>query len=226
MSQSPTGLRPLLLGHRGARIRGISENTIPAFDFALQQGCDGFEFDVRCTRDDRLIICHDPEFLGKNLSRSNFREVPGSPPNLEDVLARYSGTAFLDIEVKVVGMQRAVLAALREHPPKRGYVVSSFLPEALFEIRDQDARVPLGFICDKKNEFSRWPTLPVEYVIPHYKLLSRAVVDELHTAGKKVFMWTVNDKGDMKRFAEWGVEAIISDDPQALAGTLASNQNR
>lgn len=226
MPQPPTGLRPLRLGHRGARIRGISENTIPAFDFALQQGCDGFEFDVRCTRDNRLIICHDPEFLGKKLSHSNFTDLPGSPPNLEEVLARYSGTAFLDIELKVVGMQRAVVAALREHPPQRGYVVSSFLPEALFEIRDQDGNIPLGFICDKRSELARWPTLPVEYVIPHYKLLSRAIIDELHAAGKKVFTWTVNDAQDMKRFAEWGADAIISDDPQVLAGTVAINQHR
>jgi hypothetical protein len=45
---------PLLLGHRGAR-RAAPENTLAAFDLALQHGCDGFEFDVRRTLDGRSL---------------------------------------------------------------------------------------------------------------------------------------------------------------------------
>ena len=45
-------IRPLLLGHRGARAeKSISENTLASFDLALAQGCDGFEFDVRLAAD-------------------------------------------------------------------------------------------------------------------------------------------------------------------------------
>lgn len=243
----PTGVprRPLLLGHRGARgsDRRVPENTIAAFDFALQHGCDGFEFDVRCTKDGRLLICHDPEFMGSKVSESAYAElqqqwdrervpkllygqradVPAGVvevPCLEDVLARYCGNAFLDVELKVAGMQKAVAAALRENRPKRGFLVSSFLPEALFEVRAQDAGIPLGFICDQKKELARWPTLPVEYVMPQHKLVSVNLLEELHAAGKKVFVWTVNDRRDMVRFAEWGADAIISDDPRLLAQTF------
>ena len=236
----PPASRPLLLGHRGARVSGIPENTFAAFDFALEKGCDGFEFDVRCTHDGRLVICHDPNFFGSPVTRSTYADLQkkwdreGIPkllyskrasvsddvvaiPCLEDVLSRYTDRAFLDIELKVPGMQKAVIAALRETPPKRGYVVSSFLPEVLFEVLSDTPSVPLGFICDKKDELTRWPTLPVQYVIPHYKLLSQKLLEELHAAGKKVFVWTVNDPDDMSRFATWSVDAIISDHPQALA---------
>jgi len=53
-----TERRPLLLGHRGAR-RKAPENTLTAFDLALAHGCDGFEFDVRCTADRYFVLCHD-----------------------------------------------------------------------------------------------------------------------------------------------------------------------
>ena len=214
----PVG-RPLLLGHRGARVSGIPENTFAAFDFGLQKGCDGFEFDVRCTRDGRLIICHDPDLSGRNLATTAYADFAHAVPCLEDVLARYP-EAFLDIELKVPGMANAVTTALKQNPPRRGFVVSSFLPQALFEL--QTAGIPLGVICDKKEELARWPKLPVEFVIPHYKLLSQNLLEELHAAGKKVFVWTVNDPRDMTRFAGWGVDAIISDNPEILANQISS----
>lgn len=215
----PPVRRPLLLGHRGARVSGIPENTFAAFDFCLQKGCDGFEFDVRCTRDGRLIICHDPDLSGRNLATTAYADIAHAAPCLEDVLARYA-EAFLDIELKVPGMANAVSTALKQNPPQRGFVVSSFLPQALFEL--QNAGIPLGVICDKKEELARWPKLPVEFVIPHYKLLSQNLLEELHAAEKKVFVWTVNDPRDMTRFAGWGVDAIISDNPEILANQISS----
>lgn len=234
----PPAHRPLLLGHRGARVSGIPENTFAAFDLALEKGCDGFEFDVRCTRDGRLLICHDAEFFGSTVAASTYADLQqnwdraGVPKFLdqkrarisddvveitclEDVLARYGATAFLDIELKVPGMASAVTTALKQNPPRRGFVVSSFLPQALFEL--QSAGIPLGFICDKREELARWPTLPVQFVVPHYKLLSQDLIEQLHVAGKKVFVWTVNDRRDMSRFASWDVGAIISDVPEDLA---------
>ncbi|HZU43408.1 MAG TPA: glycerophosphodiester phosphodiesterase [Terriglobales bacterium] len=215
----PDSHRPLLLGHRGARVTGIPENTFAAFDHALQKGCDGFEFDVRCTRDGRLIICHDPQLMGRMVTTTPYVEFEKSAPCLEQVLERYSD-AFLDIELKLPGMANAVTTALKQNPPRRGFVVSSFLPQALLEL--QSAGIPLGFICDKKEELARWPTLPVQFVIPHYKLLSQKLLEELHAAGKKVFVWTVNDPREMKRFSGFGVDAIISDNPDLLAGQISS----
>jgi hypothetical protein len=46
-------------------------------------------------------------------------------------LEQFAGWAFLDVELKVAGLEAHVLAELRRHPPQKGYVVSSFLPEVL-----------------------------------------------------------------------------------------------
>ena len=212
--------RPLLLGHRGAR-RYAPENSLPAFDLALEHGCDGFEFDVRLTADGRAIICHDPKLAGIDVASHTYTEIfprAGGPPCLEHVLARFASRAFLDIEIKVAGLENTVLNCLQGSPSRRGYVVSSFSPDAVTAIAARGFIA--GFICDTQRELARWTSLPGEYVIPHYKLVNRQLVEEIHAGGREVFVWTVNHERQMHRLAEWGVDAIISDDTALLARTF------
>ncbi len=223
---APPPPRPLLLGHRGAR-NYAPENTLAAFDLALEQGCDGFEFDVRRTADGMALIGHDPSMARVEVARASYAEIlqlgrltREQAPLLEDVLARYAAFAFLDIELKVPGLEEDVLEALGECPPRGGFVVSSFLAEVLKTLRARDPRVPLGLICDTRKELVRWPRLPIEYVIPHRKLLTYKLVEEVHAVGKRILVWTVNSKREMLRLAKAGVDGIISDDTRRLSRTL------
>jgi glycerophosphoryl diester phosphodiesterase len=212
-------IRPLLLGHRGARAeKSVPENTLVSFDFALGQGCDGFEFDVRLTADGHAVICHDPSIRGLQIADSSAQEL--ALPRLSEVLSRYQKTAFLDIELKVAGLEKIVADMLRDFPPARGFVVSSFLPDVLENIHGLDPAISLGLICETRDQFRLWPRLPVEYVIPHYKLVRQDLIPEIKSAGKKILVWTVNLPADMKRFSKWGVDGIISDSPKRLALTL------
>ncbi len=211
---------PLLLGHRGARsVPSIGENTTSAFDFALQHGCDGFEFDVRLTRDSVAVVCHDAKSQGLLICEATADQL-AYLPRLDDVLARYAKRAFLDIELKVHGLEGITLAALREHLPARGFVVSSFLPEVLIELRNRNDAIPLGLICDRKKALRRWRELSVEHVIPHHSLVTPKLVSEIHDANRKLFVWTVNGKAAMLRFASWGVQGIVSDKPELLVRAL------
>src|SRR5579862_679218 len=201
--------RPLLLGHRGARTTGVRrrnippENTIAAFDYALAHGADGFEFDVRSTRDNRLILCHDPRLMSKEVALTDFGAFGDPrPPCLEEVLARFAKTAYLDIELKVNGNEEGVIAALRANPPQRGYVVSSFLPEVLLRLHQLDASLPPGFICDKREHAGRWRELPIVAFFPHHSLVSRELIDEVHARKLKLLAWTVNRPSDMRRLAK------------------------
>ncbi len=219
--------RPLLLGHRGTR-RDARENTFAAFDLALAHGCNGFEFDVRRTADGRGFVCHNPTFEHLRISTATFAQISARQrhaarilPCIDDVLERYAAAAFLDIEVKEPGLEDVVCAALGEHMPQRGYVVSSFLPEVIIAMRCRDAHLPLGLICDTRRQLERWSELPVAFVMPHLSLVSEGLVETLHEAGKQVFAWTVNDKRTMLRLADAGVDAIISDHPALLCRTLA-----
>ncbi len=211
--------RPLLLGHRGAGARkAIPENTLASFDQALADGCDGFEFDVRLTADGEAVVCHDPKTAGIDLSRATANQV-SQLPRLRDVLQRYRD-CFLDIELKVKGLERITLDLFLRHKPRRGFVVSSFQPGALKSLHGLDATIPLGLICESKTQIRLWNELPVEYVILQEKLVESELVRKIKGAGKKVFVWTVNAEADMRRFAEYGVDGIISDDTSLLCRTL------
>jgi glycerophosphoryl diester phosphodiesterase len=210
---------PLLLGHRGARVgKAVPENTLASFDLALASGCDGFEFDVRLTADGQAVVCHDAKIRRLEIARSLAKQL--ALPSLREVLARYQSTAFLDIELKVSGLETIAADLLRTLAPASGFVVSSFLPEVLETIHGLDAGIPLGLICETRSQLSRWPQLPVEYVIPHFRLVRQDLMKEVKAAGKKILVWTVNAPADMKRFSKGEVEGIISDHPQRLALTL------
>jgi glycerophosphoryl diester phosphodiesterase len=212
-------IRPLLLGHRGARAeKSIPENTLASFDRALAHGCDGFEFDVRLSADGQPVICHDATVHGVEVAGCSAQRL--AVPLLRDVLERYQATAFLDIELKVPGLGSSTLDLLRAHPPVRGYLISSFLPEVLEAVHGTDAAVPLGLICETRAQLSFWLKSPVNAVMPHYKLVSRSDIANIKSAGKKVMVWTVNSAKDMKRFASWEVDGIISDNPETLVRTL------
>jgi len=207
---------PLLLGHRGARAtRSIPENTLASFDLALSHGCDGFEFDVRLTADGRPVICHDPNIHGVEISEAGVTDLRELPV-LDQVLARYQDKAFLDIEVKVAGLESIVIRALEAHPPRRGFVVSSFLPEVLLAMRNLAPDIPLGLICETPAELAAWTRLPIHSVIPHFTLINVDLMRELQGAGKKVLTWTVNHEERMLEFERMKVDGIISDDTVTL----------
>jgi glycerophosphoryl diester phosphodiesterase len=213
--------RPLLLGHRGARaLKSILENTPASFDQALADGCDGFEFDVRVTADEEAVICHDPKALGFEISRTPAKLV-FQLPRLRDVLQRYRDS-FLDIELKVKGMERIMLDLFLRHKPRRGFVVSSFIPGALKALRAEDKTIPLGLICESKTQLKFWTDLSIEYVIAHHELVEPELIRKVKGAGKKIMVWTVNAPEEMKRFAEAGVDGIISDETSLLCRTVVS----
>jgi glycerophosphoryl diester phosphodiesterase len=221
----------LLLGHRGAR-HYAPENTLAAFDLGLEHRAHGFEFDVRATRDRQAILCHDPKFHRLVIRRHTLQQLQAAcktpcqmPPTLQEVLARYGSSAFLNIEIKVRGVEDLVAQAVKQARLHR-YFISSFLPSVVRKLHALDRSLVLGALAQTSWQLRRWRTLPAAYVVPHYRLLSRSLLDKLHRAGKTVITWTVNDPRKMLRLAAWGVDGIISDDTKLLVETLQGRSAR
>ena len=232
--------RPLLLGHRGCRLRGFHENFHSAYAHALKEGCDGFEFDVRLTSDQRPVCIHNPAVGNLDVSTSSYEQLSiqyiknhrpkesessEAFPCLPDVLEAYQRTAFLDIELKVPGLEKFTLQLLKRYPIRRGYVISSFLPEVVCELAELaptelGSPASIGFIFDLVAGLKAWPNFPCSWVIPSRKLVTQDLVNAVHDAGRKLMTWTVNDPEEMERFAGWGVDALVSDDPGLLSRTV------
>jgi glycerophosphoryl diester phosphodiesterase len=213
---------PLLLGHRGTRVaRTVLENSLAAFDNALAEGCDGFEFDVRASADGASVIAHDAKVGGVMIAKSKQSRLRNLP-QLGEVLREYGPRGFLDIELKVDGLEPSVLRLLREHPPVRGYVVSSFLPSVVLELRARRGALPLGIICDTRPQVRRGLELPVDYMILEQALVEEDLVRVIHGLGRRLLVWTVNKPETMRHLARWRVDGIISDDPALLVRTLSA----
>ena len=211
--------RPILLGHRGARaFRQIPENTLASFELCLRHGCDGFEFDVRLSADGQAVICHDATIGGMKIKDTASESLP--LPTLEDVLRQFAQRAFLDLELKVAGLGLQTLAELRKHPPQKGFVVSSFLPDVLTAIHDLDPAIPLGLLCETRGQLRGWREMPAEWVVPQFKLADGKLVELVHAAGKRIMVWTVNRAERMRELAELGVDAIISDETELMVRSL------
>ena len=211
-----TSSRPLLLGHRGAS-KYAPQNTVAAFKLVLDHGCDGFEFDVRYTRDFRPVICHNPLYRRRRIEKHLLSEF--SLPCADEVIGSFLGHAFLDIELKASGQLALILNALRAADRKK-FVISSFLPDVLQAVHASDNDISLGIICENARQLRRWPSLPIRSVIVERKLATNSLVKELHSADKQVFVWTVNRQKEMFRLSELEVDALISDDTLLLARTF------
>jgi len=215
--------RPLLLGHRGD-CRSAPENTVEAFELALAHGCDGFEFDVRRTRDGQLIVFHDHKLRRRSIARNTLETLVGvhrgeAFVSFEDVLQQFAGRAYLDIEIKVPGIEGRVTELVRSLDRNR-FIVSSFIPQVLIEFKRIAPEVTLGIICDRMRQLARWQSAPADVLICHRKFIRPELVNAVHRVGKKLWAWTVNRPEEMLHCAELGVDGLISDDTKLLGNAL------
>ena len=98
--------KPLIEAHRGASGYEV-DNTIKAFDKAIELNSDTIELDIRKTKDNHIIVFHDPTFKGKLIIDYTYDELLSSSlesgfkvPLLTDVLIKYKSKILLDIETE------------------------------------------------------------------------------------------------------------------------------
>lgn len=213
-------LTPVLLGHRGAKDYA-PENSIEAFELALAHGCDGFELDVRLSADGQAVICHDARFRHLTIAseRSEMLALRGMPL-LADVVREFGKRAFMDIELKVAGLEQITLDLLREYPADAGFVITSFLPEVLRELRRLDADIPLGLICRNEKQLSAAHQLAVDTVVLHSSLVSSEELTAFRKRGIPVLAWAANSESHMRSLVEAGVSSLIIDDTKLAVATF------
>src|ERR1700761_6683718 len=109
-----------IVAHRGASMEA-PENTLAAFEKAIELGADMIEFDVRRrTLDGSLVISHDP-----------VRDPAHGLPTLEKTLRATQGRIQLDVELKEPGCEREAVDLLLGYFPLENFCVTSFLAPTL-----------------------------------------------------------------------------------------------
>ncbi len=220
---------PLVIAHRGDSSRAL-ENSTEAVSLALSLPVDMIEIDIRKSLDDVLYVMHDKDTgrtadMNLDIEQSTSEEIArvklknGEPiPTLEDMLRLVAGKVGLNIEVKSDGAG-AVLSRHLFHYRYSGYIlVSSFKEPEIHSARGVMLDLPVSVIFDTFSEHD----LPV-YAARGYGVISlkkKTVSEELiaacHERKIKVYVWTVDEEDEIKKFITWGVDGIYSNRPAVV----------
>jgi glycerophosphoryl diester phosphodiesterase len=230
----------LIIGHRGACAYS-PENTAASIEEAIARGADMVEFDLRRTADGVIVLFHDRivrPLSGGNIpvSRVTLDELSGIAKSrgyrlavFEEILAEFGSRIPFDVEIKVRGFEEEVIRLLDKYPPAFEPVISSFVPGVVKKIKKLRPSLRTGLVLG----YSRIPQLnilarpvidrlitgrEVDSIHLHRSLASGHVLRKLNAAGAEVYVWTVNDPREMKRFLGMGVNGIVTDKPDLLHG--------
>ena len=219
------------IGHRGAK-RELPENTIPAFQRAFERGADAVELDVHATRDQVVVVHHDPAlgaYAGDLRHRaiadldwalvSRVRLAPGvGIPTLADVLRSMPATGTAYVEIKATAIEHLVEAALVRADQR--CAVHSFNFGIVGRMRDIAPATPRGILVDRaaKDIETLMNAVGARDVWPEWRLIDSALVDRVHRAGGRVIAWTVNSRRRAERLIAMGVDGLCTDDIRLLDG--------
>ena len=228
--------KPIIFGHRGSPCY-ITENTIASFEKALDQKVDGLEFDVRCTKDKKVIIFHDKNLKrlagkNKNIKSLTLHEIKkiklkngAEIPRLQEVVPLLQKTKVVNIEIKSDSLFSgfdtipAVIDFIKINNLEKKCIISSFNPLILLKIKIRSPEMIIGYLYNKKTIFHTWYNLVwITRVRPdslhiHYSLLDSWIVKWSKRQGLKINSYTVNDKKVLKKTK---IDGVFTDNKEYL----------
>lgn len=214
-----------MIAHRGVWGADVPENSLGAFERAIDLGADMIEFDVRRTRDRELIIFHDAELAGApvaNLTRSEIENLAGVlPPLLEEALELASGRIALDVELKEDGYLDELADLLSGFAASGGdLIVTSFLDPVLARLTELTPQLSRGLVlsCSTGHAPERANACGATIVLPKMPLVDEASLAEISDAGLTVIVWDFMATEHAALLSDTRISGVITDDvPGALA---------
>lgn len=229
---------PIPFAHRGGASDN-PENTMPAFQHAVDLGFTYLETDVHATSDGVLVAFHD-DSLDRTTDRTGrINDLPWSEvraarvdglepiPLFEDLMEQFP-RARVNIDCKADSAVAALVATLRRLDCLDRVLVGGFSDARLRRLRNEfgDAlctsfgpqqvaalrftgRVPWG------GEAAQVPVRQGRLTIVNELMLDRA-----HRRGLHVHVWTIDDPDEMHRLLDLGVDGLMTDRPQILKDVL------
>jgi glycerophosphoryl diester phosphodiesterase len=231
--------RPLVIAHRGASGH-LPENTLPAYERAVELRADMIEIDLHRTRDGAVVVSHDAELarLGGRgeIADATLDEVRALDagagarvPLLDEVLDAFGPRIPFNLELKCSshgaypGLEEIALEAVRRRGLLESTLFSCFEDEVLARLRElaSDARIGLLFSPRRPaRPLERARRLGAEGLNPWYGLVGPALVESAHTAELAVYPYTVDEPAEMRRLLELGVDGLFTNYPDRLRALL------
>ena len=221
----------IIIGHKGASAIA-PENTLKAFKKAIELKADMVEFDIHKTKDGEIVIIHDSDTLSitgvqgliKEMTLEEIKKLDAGEgekiPTLLELIKVAKEKVGLQIEIKSSGLLEKLIKLLKGENLVNTSIVSCFAFGELVKLKNLEPKIRLGFLLPEDlvrvRQIKRKILKAVDnkfYAIhPHFNITDKEIVDFAHDNGLKVNVWTVNDKDDMERLIQLGVDGIITDD--------------
>ena len=232
--------------HRGAS-GTFPENTLLAFEEAINIKASGIELDVHKTKDKKLVVIHDEDiertFYGKGLVKyftleelKNFKcreelfrdNERCKIPTLEEVLDLIKETnLILNIEIKTdnihyEGIEKDVIDLINRYSLNKRVILSSFNHKTIQICKEIDKDIATGMLYDKpiENVIEYAKNIKADAIHPDKRLVSKELIEEAHKSNIDVNIYTVNEIEDMKRLKEYNADGLFTDYPEILKGIL------
>lgn len=234
-------LHSLLIAHRGTS-EIAPENTLPAFQKAMEQSCRGIEFDVQLSRDGIPVIIHDEAInrtsngtgFVKDLTLADLKSFDfGSYfdpsyrniriPTLEEffrLAAAQNYGGLVNIELKTdkftyAGIESKTLAIAEQYDFSKQVVFSSFNHQTLANLRALSPSVKLSVLYERGEtaDLQTLQSLQAFSCNVHYADINKSMVDKLHKNNFQVFCYTVNHSNTIKFMSNLGVDGIFTNHP-------------
>ena len=234
---------PLRIAHRGASGRGLApENTLAAFEKALDIGVDMLEIDVRVTGDGQLIVLHDPsldrttdcEGIVREMGLDEIRQADAGDgervPILREVFDLARNRAPILLEIKSDFIAERVVQAIADAQIEEQVVVQSFNPQTVERVKRLAPHLPSSLLIGEL------PTTPsrvrarrlVSQVLEvgantlsiWHATLTPSLIEEMRKRGIAVWAWTVDEEITMRDLAMMGVQGVVTNYPDGLNNVL------
>jgi glycerophosphoryl diester phosphodiesterase len=236
--------RPLVIAHRGSSGER-PENTLPAFERAIEQSADMIETDLHLSRDGIVVIHHDPELerLGeqgeiRDRTASELTAMNAAPgvsvaekmPTLLDILDGFGERMQFNLELKVglndvayEGIEDIVVSAVEARGLMSRMLFSSFYDPVLARLRKRSASARIALLVSPRAPiaiFERAAHVSAEAINPEVRLVTEELVEQAHAVGLRVYPYTANESAEMERLLDCGVDGIITNHPARLHALL------
>jgi glycerophosphoryl diester phosphodiesterase len=237
--ESPRPFR--IYAHRGASAE-LPENTLAAFERALELGCDALETDVHLTRDGHILVHHDATARRLSRDERNIADLDLDtarrldvgrglhPPTLDEVLDAFPGVHVnIDIKCHTMAAAAAVVARVRARGDEHRVLLTSVDDAVIRHVRrlgypgevgvgKAGALVVLALPGTLLRVASRagWIDRQALQIPRQYKGLRfdrRGLIERCHAAGLRVDYWTINDPDSARALVVLGADGIMTDDP-------------
>ena len=224
----------LKIAHRGAKAYE-PENTLQAFQKALDLNSDGIELDVHLSADGHIIVIHD-ETIDRTTNgtglvndftlaelKSFLIDEKYQIPTLNEVFDLVDKKCLINIELKGLGTPSKVVALIEDYISEKNwnynhFIISSFEWNMLEETSNLNPNIPIGVLTeeDLSKALAFAEKIKAKAIHPDFQLLNENNVLQMHDKGFLVLPWTVNSEEDIKKVKSYKVNGIISDNPDKI----------